>query len=513
MSLPLNRLFSWTGSHRTWLALAIAGGFALRASYLNHGIPYGVGVDEPVIIGRVVYMMRSGDYNPHFFDYPGLYIYSQLFVGIARFLWGAMAGEWRSLAAAPPEAFYLWGRSLTVLIGTATIVLVYRIGRRWSEWHGVLAAGLLAVLPSAVCESHFVLTDTPLTFFTTLTLLLSLRALEVPGLMRLAMAGAAAGLAAATKYPGAVSVVMPLAVAGLASGRATDRPLRMPAVVGACVAAFALAAPYTFLDLPGFLNAFAYMSADFARANPTAWLTYLIHLRLSLGWPASVLALGGFVLATARCVGGPNRLRWFVLACFPVVYYLVMVTQGGILYGRYALPMVPAACLLVACAAVPLCSTARFFPTATRDWAVSVALALLILLPPASRSIEWLATMAKGTTAQLVVQWLERNVPAGTRVVYEGGGEGIQFPENRFRLSHIHSLASRSYQDYLAAGDEYLIASAAAFQPAMAAPQKHPDLARSYTELFRRAEPVAIILPTTEYLGSEYRVLAVRRLP
>jgi hypothetical protein len=121
--------------------------------------------------------------------------------------------------------------------------------------------------------------------------------------------------------------------------------------------------------------------------------------------------------------------------------------------------------------------------------------------------------MAKGTTAQLVVQWLERNVPAGTRVVYEGGGEGIQFPENRFRVSHIQRLASRSYQDYLAAGDEYLIASAAAFQPAMAAPQKHPDLARSYTELFRRAEPVAIILPTTEYLGSEYRVLAVRRLP
>jgi hypothetical protein len=104
MPLPSRRLFSRTGSHRTWLALVSVGGFALRAWHLNHGISYGVGVDEPVIIGRILQMTRSGDYNPHFFDYPTLYVYLQFLVGIARFLWGAMAGEWRSLAGAAPQA-------------------------------------------------------------------------------------------------------------------------------------------------------------------------------------------------------------------------------------------------------------------------------------------------------------------------------------------------------------------------------------------------------------------------
>ena len=151
--------------------------------------------------------------------------------------------------------------------------------------------------------------------------------------------------------------------------------------------------------------------------------------------------------------------------------------------------------------------------TVRRGRAVAAALALVILLPPAWRSIDWLGTMAKGTTSQLVVQWLERNVPAGTRLVYETGGGGIQFPENRFRVSHIHKLASRSYDDYAAAGEEYLIASSAAFEPVLAAPQANPELARGYMELFRRAEPVAVILPTKDYLGPEYRVLAVRRLP
>jgi len=106
------------------LAVVIAGGVALRAWHLKHGVPYGVGADEPAIIERVLRMMRSGDYSPHFFDYPTLYIYLQLLVGIVRFMWGAIAGEWRWLTGITPEAFYLWGRSLTVLFGVATVALV-----------------------------------------------------------------------------------------------------------------------------------------------------------------------------------------------------------------------------------------------------------------------------------------------------------------------------------------------------------------------------------------------------
>jgi 4-amino-4-deoxy-L-arabinose transferase-like glycosyltransferase len=505
------RRFHWTGSPRTWLALVIAGGFALRAWHLNHGIPYGVGVDEPVIIGRILQMMRSGDYNPHFFDYPGLYIYLQLLVGIARFMWGAMAGEWRSLAGAAPEAFYLWGRSLTVLFGTATIALVYGAGRRWGRWQGVLAAGLLAVASSAVRESHFVLTDTPLAFFTTLALLFSLRALEEPGLTRLALAGAAAGLAGATKYPGMISLVMPVAVATLGAAPAGVRLSRTAAVVGSCAAAFALAAPYTFLDLPGFLDGFAYLSSAYTGSNPDAWRTYLIHLRLTLGWPASILALGGLALAAARCITGPDRLRWFVLAGFPAIYYLVLVAQGGLLYGRYLLPILPPACLLVACAAAPLGSSARFLPAGSAQRAAAV-LAVVILLPPVWRTMDWLGTMGKQTTAQLLVQWLERNVPSGARLVYESGG-GLQFPANRFHVSHIPKLASRSYEEYAAAGEEYLLACSAAFEPVLTAPKANPDLARGYMELFSRVERVATISPTKDVLGPEYRVLAVKRLP
>ena len=75
--------------------LVVAG--LLRFAALGSGIPFNIGVDEPEILSRVVQMMRTGDFNPHFFDYPGLYFYVQLGVAILRFLVGATLGEWSSL--------------------------------------------------------------------------------------------------------------------------------------------------------------------------------------------------------------------------------------------------------------------------------------------------------------------------------------------------------------------------------------------------------------------------------
>ena len=155
-------------------------------------------------MSRVVQMMRTGDFNPHFFDYPGLYFYVQLGVAVLRFLAGRDASaSGASLDQVDTPDFYLWGRAVTAILGTLTVLLVYRIGMRWGARHAALAAGLMAVMPLHVRESHYVLTDVPVTFFVTLTLLLTLGAHERERAPSFAWAGAAAGLAAATKYPGA----------------------------------------------------------------------------------------------------------------------------------------------------------------------------------------------------------------------------------------------------------------------------------------------------------------------
>ena len=160
------------------LAVILAVAALLRFVGIGAGIPFNIGVDEPEIMSRVVQMMRTGDFNPHFFDYPTLYFYLQLGVAVLRFMVGASLGRWTSLDQVDAADFYLPGRAVTALLGTATVLLVYRIGLRWGARHAALAAGLMAVMPLHVRESHYVLTDVPVTFFVTLTLLLTLAAHE-----------------------------------------------------------------------------------------------------------------------------------------------------------------------------------------------------------------------------------------------------------------------------------------------------------------------------------------------
>ena len=183
---------------RTALLVILAAAAALRFWRLGAGVPFGVGVDEPEIMLRVVLMMKTGDFNPHFFDYPTLYIYTQLMVAVVRFIVGAAAGQWASLADVTAGEFYMWGRAITAMAGTATVWLVYRAGRRWGMATALLAAAAMAVMPMHVRESHYVLTDVPQTLLVTGALVLSLRAAERGAAATFAAAGALAGLAAAT---------------------------------------------------------------------------------------------------------------------------------------------------------------------------------------------------------------------------------------------------------------------------------------------------------------------------
>ncbi len=146
------------------LAVVMAAGFLLRVWNLGSGIPFAVGIDEPAIMTTVVRILKSGSFNPHFFEYPTGYIYVQVGTAIVNFLVGAMRHSWKAVEQVGPSDFYLWGRFVTAAIGTATIALVYRAGLRWGPRAGLAAAALLAVMPMHVRESHFVLTDVPMTF-------------------------------------------------------------------------------------------------------------------------------------------------------------------------------------------------------------------------------------------------------------------------------------------------------------------------------------------------------------
>jgi len=495
------------------LAAVLIAAAVLRFWALGRGIPYAVQVDEPEIVERAVNMMRSGSLHPHFFDYPSFYIYVQLLVACVRFVTGAISGQWASLAEVSGGAFYLWGRAVTAALGVVTVLLVYQIGARWGARHALLAAGLMAVLPLHVRYSHFVLTDTPLTLWVTLTLLLSLVAHERGTVRGFAWAGAAAGLAAATKYNGGVSLIMPLLACWMSLGVRPGRLQAALAAAAACVVTFLVFAPYTVLALPDFLNSFARLAREYRVADLTepAWMLYLkLLLRHTFGWPALLLAAGGMVMGIVRLVRGPGRVRWALVVTFPAVFFWMLSSQR-IVYARYLLPMTPPLCVLAAAAVVSGVSLLRRYeiPRMARTGLIA-ALTTAALLPPAIVAVRSDHDLARVGTLDLAYDWVVQNLPENASVVMET--RAMVLP-GKFRARNVGALRPKDYSQWRDEGVDYLIASSEVYgrflDDSAAGPQTFPREYGEYMRIFAQSREIARFSPSADHPGPELRILKV----
>ena len=491
--------FAWLG-----IGLIVAVGGTLRFWHLDTGIPYDVGVDEPFLAHTAVGIMTSGDFNPHFFEYPSLYIYVELLVAGARFLVGSMDGLWISLAEFGPQDVYLWWRIVTATIGTLTIIVVYRIGLRWGPYQALLAAALFAVFLNHVRESHFALTDTPLTFLVALTFLLSLRAHETGRLSSFIGAGVAAGLAAATKYNGAVALLLPIISAWMTPGARPSRLQCSGAAGAGCVLAFLAGAPYTVLDLPGFLDGFANLSRTYqARTDLSGWVVYLGHLRVALAWPGVTLLFAGLGLGVWRAAQRPLRLQSTLLVTFPLAYFYLIASRD-LIYARYYLPAIPFLCLLVSVLVVAASAAIQRsgLSPALRIAAVS-SLGTAMLAYPTWTSVNWSLAHGAPTTQEAAYEFLNELMPHGSRLAIEGAVLDIHRP---FQPTYVDALIDSDYDDYRAADITFLVASSNVFAKVFDAPDDYRDAYEAYRRLFDRSFDPIVISPTAERSGPEIRI-------
>lgn len=445
--------------HRVVLAALLLTALAFRLWAIRSGVPHAVGIDEPAVVDRALRIVRTGDWNPHVFDYPTLVIYLHTIVALLRFMVGATRGEWATLADFDIADVYVTGRVVTALLGSATVWLTFRIGREvGSERIGLLAAAQVAVLPLHVRESHFILTDVPLTALTTLTVYLATRVEHV----KYWIAGATAGLAAASKYNG--GVVLVAALVGIVRRRQSlsDR-LRMLAVTTAAAAvAFLLATPYAVLDLPTFLDSFAAQMERFARARATpepVWITYLKHFALSgpLWLPCG--AAGLIAVALRRT----SRGRWTAVLAFGAAYFYILATHP-LVFARYALPLTPIVCLLAAAGIDAIARLIATVPGVGRRGTVpfvTVVLLLPLLLPFVRTAGGWNRQFARRDTRQMAADWIRATLPPGTRLAVENSGP-TYLSAAGFDVTDVELLLQHPLAWYVERRVQYLIVSSGA---------------------------------------------------
>jgi len=376
--------------HWPLLVLVLAAAAALRFAGLAWNLRHPPHVDEEPFVRWTLVMLRQGDLDHRYYEYPGLLFY--LLAPVLAFFQGGGAGA------------YLAARGLVAGFGVASVFLVYRLGSAVGGARtGLIAAALLAVSPTEVRVAHMVRPDVVLGSFALLALLTFRRVGE--RLRGDVVAAVALGAATAVKFTGVLLAPAYLVRRRLQPGFGWRRLVAAGLVAPA---AFVALSPYTVLHSRGALDGAVYQAswhyAHREGAQRSYWNTlgeYGGVIARGLGWPGALLALAGMLLRRR------DWRRWADLAVLPVAAVLVLSTADV----RRLRFMVLAMGALAVLAAMALDRLAE------RSRALAAPALLLVIGVPAASSAAYSYNLTRPTTKDALLDWVEARVPAGARIL------------------------------------------------------------------------------------------------
>jgi len=304
------------------------------------------------------------------------------------------------------------GRSMVALVGLVTVYLVYRIGADlYGNWTGVIAAALMAFMPYHVIVTRQVLLDGPLTFCTTLTLLLLVRYAITGRSLYLMGVGAALGLTFLTKETGFVLATAAFAFLALCP----EIPVRIKPLIltGVCMMIPILMFPVSIALAGRSDTAKSYLVWQLLRRSNHTWDFFPTVVPPAMGWLVIAAALTGLITLRARRSWRETLLlAWIIIPC---VVFQIWPVKGF----QYLLPVAPAVAILAARTltiwrphwTLRLGANARWVNIA----AITVVLASL-LLPAWERSANQNATSRMAGAGGIpgvreAGAWIDENVP------------------------------------------------------------------------------------------------------
>jgi Dolichyl-phosphate-mannose-protein mannosyltransferase len=417
---------------------------ALRLWHIDHGLPFAFSADEAEHFVPKAVGMFDGSLDPGYYENPSALTY---------LLYAIYAvGDVRDAG----ETAFVTARVAVALIGTLVVGLVYWAGARFYERRvGLVAAAIMAVAFLPVFYSKQALNDVVTLAPITVALVACLLIYERAAWTDWALAGAAIGVATATKYTAGAMLLVVLVAAGLRVERNRAELRRVLAGVALAVAAmlllFALLNPYALANIGEAEDQIRSQSAQADNAklgqdDTYGWLYYIGTLTWGFGWLPLAAAVAGAVLALRR----DWRIA-LLLVAFPVCFYLYMGAQGRF-FGRWLLPMYPALCVLAGYALVTL---------SARRGALLAGLTALVCAQGVLASVHIDTVLGREDTRAQALDWVRANVPAGAPVVVEpfvpdSWRAALERPvwpverpyqayEKRLRVRHIDRYRERGY--------------------------------------------------------------------
>jgi 4-amino-4-deoxy-L-arabinose transferase-like glycosyltransferase len=470
-------------------------GFGLPAYTLYHP-------DEHALVDRAAQILWTGDWNLHRFNYPPFYAYLQAGGYAAYFLWGAAQGTWDQVMPFALPQYYLVGRLMTGLFGVLTVLVVYLAGREiGGKRAGLLAAALLGGCYLHVIHSHYATFDVMVTFLVALTLLFS----ELIRTRRQArwylLAGLCAGLAGATKYNGAIVVVLPLLAHVLATpwGEWGWLDGRLALVAGGFLLGFFGGNPFALGNLPDFLNGLATVLFHYGTEQPG------FEGRGNWRWYLQVFFTSADALWVATGAAGLAAILWrdwekgLLLVTFPLVYFL-MVSRFIVRFERNMVPLLPFLALggawlvdeVVTWLAHKL-KAASSKQQAARHSLSLLAACCLILALPLTAALSFDRAISQTDLRQVAGEWLMANVEPGSKIAIEH--YAIPFDHTAYWVQDVMRISDHDLDWYQQQKFDILVVSDGVWEVLRRDPASYADKLAVYRHLVDNCELLAEFVP------------------
>ncbi len=414
------------------LSLIILAALVLRFWGIDFGLPGKYRPDEEYLVSRAV-TVHHGEFNPHFFIYPGLSIYLLSFGLLLLRIWDWLTGcfggldFFNYLAHTLYAPAHLCGRVLAAIYGTASIYALWLLGRQANNKTIALgAAFLLALNFSHVRESHFATSDTLTVLLSTLALWQFCRLGKYASLRHYAASGVFFGLAVAAKYP-AVVLLFPLMVAHLQGVRNAGKScfslktISLLTFCGFCsFASFFIASPYVLLDYAGFIKNWqfqsGFLSGGISSGGPVGWRwLFLLALPYGAGTAVSVLAFAGIVVMLWRGSVDFNKYGSGIILAVFLLAQTAIFLPSNLVYFRYVVLLIPVICLAASSFVFDAVGCLKLSYLQNR--ALIACFLLAISFNSLYRVMNFDSLLNGQDTRNFALAWLQDNVPANATIL------------------------------------------------------------------------------------------------
>lgn len=490
----------------------------VRIWRVNYDLPYIYNPDEPLYVIISQNIFKTGDLNPHFFNYPSLFFYINALAYVPYYLVGKLLGVFHTpsnilppislamgVTLAQMPTTVLLGRIVTICFGVGTVGLTYFVGKRITGRTsvGVLASLMAAISPTNVWHSRLITPDTFVTFFLLASFLASILVYQQGKTWQYAVAGICVGLTASSKYNGGL-IVLPLLLAHFLNyGKAGFKQPKLYLALLLCGIGFLATTPYAIFDSAKFLNDLKFEAQHYStghagmEGNALGW--YLHYM-----WQTAGVI---YILAALEILRGvySRSKEIFLLSIFPIVYF-VFISSFAVRNDRTSLPLTPFLFLLAASFLVHLMSKANELQSkALRKFAIFTiaCLSLASLILPTSKTLTDTIRLTTPDSRETARIWINNNLPTGAKIALESYSPFID--PTRFSVYGFGRMIDHGPEWYVEQGFDYLVFSQGMYKRFYLEPERYRFEVSQYDNLFRRF-PLLMLFTDGGYEVRVYKV-------